>query len=188
MEPKPQVEQAPPPPLKAEEYRFVDEYIGCRDAAKAAVAAGFPARLGMTLYRRKGVHEEIQRRMQNINGEIDKQIAKKRVVNVETLDRALMSVVTIPRKQLLETPSLATPKVNAIELGYRRTGLLIDDNFVPDAGSAAAQEETARIFRPQGATIITHRVVETKEVVTTVPTPRNPEPPTIEADIAWDKF
>ena len=55
-------------------------------------------------------------------------------------------------------------------------------------GSAAAQEETARIFRPQGATIITHRVVETKEVVTTVPTPRNPEPPTIEADIAWDKF
>ena len=194
---EPEVMPAVAPPLSAQEFKFVDAYCQCRDVGKSAIEAGFPSRLGMALYRRKGVHAEIEARMKNITSETDKLVAKKRIVNVETLDRALMAVVAIPRKILLETPSLATPKVNAIELGYRRTGLLIDDNFVPDAGSAAAQDEVPRIYRPAGATIITHRVTEVHEVsqtlreaVRAITTPResNPEPPTIEADAGWDKF
>lgn len=186
---EPELMPADPPPLSAQEYKFVDAYCQCRDVGKSAVEAGFPSRLGMALYRRKGVHAEIEARMKNITSETDKLVAKKRIVNVETLDKALMAVVTIPRKVLLETPSLATPKVNAIELGYRRTGLLIDDNFVPDAGSAAAQDEVPRIYRPAGATIITHRVTEVHEVSTIQEKVRAiTTPPTIEADACWDKF
>lgn len=190
METNPEQPKLPAPTLTAQEFKFVDAYCQYRDAAKAAVEAGFQSKQGNSLYRRPAIHEEITSRLKNIAAETDKLIAKKRVVNVETLDRELMRVVTLPRKSLLETPSLATPKVNAIELGYRRTGLLMDDNFIPDAGSAAATDETARIFRPAGATIITHRVVETREVVTKTeapPPPPKAEPVTIDA-ADWKDF
>jgi len=154
------------PPLSAEEYKFVDAYCACRDVAKAAVEAGFPSKSGAALYRRTSIHEEITRRMANITAEVDKQIVKKRVVNVEELDKHLMQVVTIPRKALMETPSLATPKVNAIEMGYKRVGLLLDNNFVPDAGSGPTKDETPRIYRPAEQTIITHQITETRQVVT----------------------
>ncbi len=193
-EPQPQAQPLLPlPELSGAEYKFIDAYTQCRDAAKAAVEAGFQARSGNTIYRRPHVHAEIVRRMKNQEQETDKLIAKKRVVNVEVLDRHLMQVVTIPRKSLLETPSLATPKVNAIELGYRRIGLLMDDNFVPDAGSIAASDEAPRIFRPLSEqTIITHRITETREVVTAkvadaAPAPP-PAPPTIEGEDPWKNF
>ena len=73
--------------------------------------------------------------------------------------------VRIPRKTLEATPSLATPKVNAIELGYQRVGLLLDGNFVPDASSGPTQQEAPRIYRPAEQTIITHQITETRQVV-----------------------
>lgn len=178
------------PALTAEEYKFVDAYCQCRDVSKAAVEAGFQAKQGQGIYRRAAVHAEIAKRTASITVETDKLIAKKRVVNVEALDKALMEVVGIKKQDLLETPSLATPKVNAIELGYRRTGLLMDDNFIPDAGSAATQAESPRIYRPGGATIITHRITETREVVTETPTPtpRSATPPPVTLDGEWDNF
>ena len=183
--------QIQPPPLSAPEYKFVDSYCQCRDAAKAAVEAGFQARQGNALYRRPAVQAEITARMKNIDGQTDLLLAKKRIVNVEALDKALMAVVTIPRKQFYDTPSLATPKVNAIELGYRRVGLLMDDNFVPDAGGAIPEDGAPRIFRPGGQMIITHRITETKEVMTTQSVTRaeaKPQPPTIEDDDSWKDF
>ena len=154
------------PPLSAEEYKFVDAYCACRDVSKAAVEAGFPSKAGSGLYRRKAVHDEITRRMENITSEVNLQIVKKRLINVEMLDANLKQVITIPRKTLMETPSLATPKVNAIEMGYKRIGLLLDDNFVPDASSGPSKDETPRIYRPAEQTIITHQITETRQVVT----------------------
>ena len=154
------------PPLSAEEYKFVDAYCACRDVAKAAVEAGFPSKAGAGLYRRKAVHEEITRRMENITSEVNLQIVKKRLINVEMLDANLKQVITIPRKTLEATPSLATPKVNAIEMGYKRVGLLLDNNFVPDASSGPTKEEAPRIYRPAEQTIITHQITETRQVVT----------------------
>jgi hypothetical protein len=184
------------PPLTAKEYKFVDAYCSYRDVEKAAVEAGYASKAGVGLYRRKPIHELITERMGNITAEADKQLAKKRVVNVEMLDKSLMEVVRIPRKTLIETPTLATPKVKAIELGYQRVGLLIDGNFVPDASSGPSQQEAPRIYRAQEQTIITHQITETHQVVTQ----RAPddevirervrkitEPPTIDAD-EWKNF
>src|ERR1700732_2988558 len=124
-------------PLSASELRFVEAYISCRDVAKAAVEAGYPSKDGVGLYRRKAINAEITRRSQPIEAEIAKAIVKKRTINVEMLDSNLKQVINIPRKILEATPSLATPKVNAIEMGYKRVGLLLDGNFVPDAASGA---------------------------------------------------
>jgi hypothetical protein len=152
-------------PLQPQVLRFIDAYCACRDVKKAAIEAGFASKEGAGLYRRPAVHEEITRRMGAIDAEVGKIIAKKRVVNVEALDHELMQVVKIPRKVLLDTPSLATPKVNAIEMGYKRIGLLIDDNFVPDASSGPQAEQAPRIYRPAEQTIITHSITETRQVV-----------------------
>jgi hypothetical protein len=152
-------------PLQPQVLRFIDAYCACRDVKRAAIEAGYGSKDGAGLYRRAAVHAEITRRLGNIEGEVDKIIAKKRVVNVEALDHELMQVVKIPRKVLLETPSLATPKVNAIEMGYKRIGLLIDDNFVPDASSGPQAEQAPRIYRPAEQTIITHSITETRQVV-----------------------
>jgi len=161
-----ELEKAPPPIMSAQEYRFVDAYCACRDVKRAAIESGYSEKQGAGIYRRKAVHEEITKRIGAITAETDKLLAKKRVVNVETLDRSLMQVVTIPRKTLIDTPSLATPKVNAIEMGYKRVGLLLDGNFVPDASSGPAPEQAPRIYRPQEQTIITHQITETRQVVT----------------------
>ena len=152
-------------PLQPQVLRFIDAYCACRDVKRAAIEAGYGSKDGPGLYRRAAVHAEITRRLGNIEGEVDKIIAKKRVVNVEALDRELMQVVRIPRKTLEATPSLATPKVNAIELGYQRVGLLLDGNFVPDASSGPTQQEAPRIYRPAEQTIITHQITETRQVV-----------------------
>jgi hypothetical protein len=152
-------------PLQPQVLRFIDAYCACRDVKRAAIEAGYGSKDGPGLYRRAAVHAEITRRLGNIEGEVDKIIAKKRVVNVEALDRELMQVVRIPRKTLEATPSLATPKVNAIELGYQRVGLLLDGNFVPDASSGPTHQEAPRIYRPAEQTIITHQITETRQVV-----------------------
>lgn len=183
-------------PFSAQICKFVDAYIGCQDLDKSAIEAGFQAEMGRVLWRRLPVREEIERRLESIKKETDKIIAKRRVVNVEALDKNLMQVVTIPRKILQETPTLAASKVKAIELGYQRTGLLLDGNFVPDASSGPAKDETPRIYRAQEQSIITHQITETRQVVTSrsVEAPAPPvrphaaEPPTIDADDPWAAF
>ena len=190
-----EVDTSVPIPLEPQLLRFVDAYVACRDVKKAALEAGFAAKDGMALYRRKPVFEEITRRMEPIENAIAVQVVKKRTINVEMLDANLKQVITIPRKTLEATPSLATPKVNAIELGYKRVGLLLDDNFVPDAASGPTKEEAPRIYRPSEQTIITHQITETRQVVTQrngqVSSPQFPQPPvqkptTIDAAIPED--
>lgn len=173
-------------PLEPQLLKFVDAYLSYRDVSKAAVEAGFPSKAGSGLYRRKAIHEEIQRRMSSIDGEVDKIIAKKRMVNVESLDKNLMQIVTIPRKTLIETPQLAASKVKAIELGYQRVGLLLDGNFVPDASSGPEKQETPRIYRSAEQTIITHQITETHQTVvqraTSAPHPPKQTACTIDAE------
>jgi hypothetical protein len=175
-------------PLSAQELRFVDAYISCRDIGKAAIEAGYPSKDGAWLYRRKAVHDEITRRSQPIEAELAKQIVKKRTIHVEMLDSNLKQVITIPRKILEATPSLATPKVNAIEMGYKRVGLLLDGNFVPDASSGPAPQEAPRIYRPAEQIILTHQITETRQVITQRPVQHTS--PTIEAepDDPWKSF
>jgi len=192
-----EVDTSIPIPLQPQLLKFVDAYCACRDVGKAALEAGFTSREGMGLYRRKAVFEEITRRMEPVEKAVTAVLVKKRLINVEMLDANLKQVITIPRKTLEATPSLATPKVNAIEMGYKRVGLLLDNNFVPDASSGPTKEEAPRIYRPAEQTIITHSITETRQVVTQrsgqtyspqVPQAPVQNAPTIEAQVEDDPW
>lgn len=153
-------------PLSALALKFVDAYVHLRDIKEASKEVGILLGEGRKLWADPKVKAEIDRRMESVAKETDKLIAKKRVVNVEQLDQHLMQVVTLPRKSLKESPTLAASKVKAIELGYQRVGLLYDNNFVPDAASAPTAEEAPRIFRATERTILTHQVVTHQQVTT----------------------
>jgi hypothetical protein len=169
-------------PLPAQVLKFVDAYIHLRDIKKAATEAAYTPLQGKALYADPRIRAEIDRRIANVDGEVDKIIAKRRVVNVEALDQHLMQLVKIPRKTLEATPSLGTPKLNAIELGYRRIGLLLgDDNFVPDSSAGPAPDQAPRIFRATETTILTHKIETHQQVIQReIETPS--EPPTIESN------
>jgi hypothetical protein len=186
-----------PLPFSAQISKFIDSYISTQDLEKAAVEARYQPEMGRQLWKRKSVREEIERRMAAIEGEVHKQIAKKRIVTVDALDKNLMQVVRLTKTDIKESPTLAASKVKAIELGYQRTGVLIDGNFIPDAGSEANKpDEAPRIFRAQEQSIITHQITETRQVVTSRSVEASAPPmrqssPTIDADPnsdPWAKF
>lgn len=184
---------SPTEPLGKQLLDFVEAYVNCLDLDRAAVHVGLQPEMGRSLYRRPRVRAEIDRRLEAIESETNRAIAKKRIIDVETLDHNLKRVITISKKELLATPALAAPKVKAIELGYRRVGLLIDDNFVPDEGTVGSRpNETPGIFRTAERHILTHTVTETHEKVVApeAPLPK-PAPRVIDAepiDDAWKNF
>lgn len=178
-------------PLSATFEKFICAYLNTLDLEKASIEAGLQPETGRALYKRPAIRSEIERRKKAIESEVHHQIAKKRIVTVDALDRSLMRVATFSKKELKETPALAAPMRAAIELGYQRTGILVDGNFVPDAGTEVGKpDEAPRIYRSSEQSILTHQI-ETRQIVTTrevtVAAPAKPEPKTIDAD-TWDNF
>jgi hypothetical protein len=185
-------------PFSAQIQKFIDAFVQCQDLDKAAIEASATPEQGRIWWRRLPIKEEIQRRLDNVKSEVDKIVAKRRIVTVDALDTNLMRVVSLTKKDIKESPTLAASKVKAIELGYQRTGILIDGNFIPDAWTEANKaDEAPRIFRAAEQSIITHQITETHQTVTTravagaVPPSRPaPSPPTIDAELddPWAKF
>src|SRR5271165_6144373 len=91
-------------PLPATALKFIDRYTHVRDIKKAAGDCGLTWLQGKALYAEPRVRAEIDRRCGNVDGEVDKIIAKQRIVYVEALDRNLMQLVKIPKKTLESTP------------------------------------------------------------------------------------
>jgi len=180
-------------PLSAKFEKFITAYLNTLDLDKASIEAGFQPETGRSLYKRPAIRSEIERRKKAIEAEVNHQIAKKRVVGVDALDKNLMQVVRLAKKDLVESPALAASKVKAIELGYQRVGLLVDGNFIPDASTEVGKpDEAPRIFRSAEQSILTHQITETRQIVTTKEilsssAPAKPSPPTIDAD-AWADF
>jgi hypothetical protein len=181
----PTIPTDPEAPLPERILRFCDHYVHSRDLKKAAIACGFEPEDGSKLFRFQRVKDEIKRRTALVEGEDAKLIAteraKVRKVNTPALDKALMEMVKIKPKDVLGAPTLAASKVKAVELGYRRLGLLVDDNFIPDVPTGPVQVQSPRIFRPTEQTILTHQETITHEVRTTREVVSVPEPLTIDA-------
>lgn len=183
-------------PICKQYLDWITQYVNCQDAEKAAIAVGLPAEMGKKLYRRAAIRAEIDKRMAAINGTVAAIIAHKRVVTVELLDQNLGQIIKLTKKQILAAPPLAAAKVKALELGYRRVGLLIDGDFIPDNNSQTAKpEEAPRIFRGDGRTILTHEITEThkvtrqQEIPSEIPPPPKPTPPVIEGGKdPWENF
>jgi len=169
--------------LTKDELAIVDAMIHTREIGAAAIQCGLSRYRAVSISRRPHVAEEIERRQKIEGAEVAKIVARKRIVNIEALDKNLMQVVKLPVAALKESPTLAASKVKAIELGFQRIGMLIDGNFVPDESSinvGKGAEDGPRIFRATNTTMLTH-TIETKETRQVVHHSNGPtEPPPID--------
>jgi hypothetical protein len=165
----------PQKPLSKAHEKFVDVMVHDGDKVKASVAAGYNQSGWKRLLENKRILAEIERRKGLVEAEVAKLTAKKRVVNIEALDQALMAVVRVDVKKI---PQLGPSKVRAIELGYERVGILVDGTFIPDSPTTttASPDEAPRIFRATEARILTH-TIETRQEVTRREVSAPPPPP-----------
>lgn len=158
-------------PLTKEELTFAEKYAHNPDLEKAAAAAGLDPRMGVELYQRRKVRAEIKRLSNLVTKEkakvVARAIVKRDIITKNNLDKELRNITKVDLKEI---PQLGPTKLNAIELGYRRIGLLIDDNFVPDkpAEGGPSTGETPRIFRAVQQQILTHQVITQQMTTTTV--------------------
>lgn len=157
--------ELPPYPLGRKQEKFVNAIVHGKDAAPAAIEAGYTKGSHARLLKNPRVRGEIERRKNLILAEEAKIEAKRRSITREKLDTALMEVVEADIK---ETPQVAASKVRAIEIGYEAIGASVEGVFIPEAPTQGAQpsnpQEPPRIFRATEARIITHIIETTQEV------------------------
>jgi len=165
-------------PLTKRQLKFIDAYIHLEDLAKAAVQAGADPSWGKTCWKNTRIRAEIEKRQAVVIQEKAKLKAQKDALNVELLDKELVKTVQTSAKENGHV------KVKAIELGYRRIGLMNpDDSFVPDTpikDVGGEKPETPRIYRALDTTIITH-TIETHQVQQSRELITAPPPKTIDA-------
>lgn len=154
--------------LNAKQLKFIDGFVHLQDPDKAALSAGYKGFWGARLRKMPAIAAEIDRRLLILNTEQAKQTIKKRELAKDLLDDELTAVIKIDIK---ERPTLGPTKLNAIEMGYRRIGMINGGEFVPDPESEVAQsraEEVPRIFIAQETKILTHKIETTQQVTRTV--------------------
>lgn len=171
--------------LNAKQLKFVDEFVHCQNQQAAAKSAGYKEGFGGRLYAMPAIRTEIDRRMVILNTEQAKQTIKKRELCKELLDDELTALIKIDVKDVIEKPALGATKREAIEMGYRRTGLLAGGEFIPDQDTQQPRpDELPRIYRATEASVITHRI-ETVQQVTTRELVSTPAPQ-IESESPYD--
>jgi hypothetical protein len=166
--------------LNFKQLAFVDKWVHLQKDEDAAISAGYKPGWGARLRKIPAIAAEIDRRMLILNTEQAKQTIKKRELNKDFLDKELIKVIAIKSADIVEKPALATPKLNAIEMGYRRIGVLAGGEFIPDQEHQQQRPDDApRIYRATEASVITHRI-ETVQQVTmreTISTAISDQPP-----------
>jgi len=109
-------------PLAKEAQRFITFYLSCRDLKEAACKCGLDPAMGEKLFQVPRVRNAIQRRINLVEMESAKLRAKADLLTVDLLDASLCDEVKSKRNGHI--------RIRAIELGYKRTGLIRDGEFV----------------------------------------------------------
>jgi hypothetical protein len=162
-------------PLTKQQLKFIDSYVHVKDVGLATIAAGYKNKAqGKGLYANKRIREEIDRKLEIVFGEKAKIIAKEQLLTKEILDKELAAVVTV---DVVKIPQLGPTKLNAIEMGYKRVGMIAGGEFLPDIDPDAPKAAApARIFRVQEQAILTHRIETTEHVLTRTVQAEPPDP------------
>jgi len=104
-------------PLCAKFQRFIQHYIDTKDIDKAGLLAGMDSDDARRCYRTKDVRAAIDKQVEIIDREYAIQRAKSRNLTAEKLDAHLV--------QSVEKEN-GIARVRAMELGYKRLGLIRD--------------------------------------------------------------
>lgn len=121
-------------PLPVTIQRFIDWMVRLRDPEKAALNSDLKASWGMKLYREPEIRAKIDRRIGLIERERDSLIAKAQALDISLLDSSLVDTIKTSAKDNGHV------KVKAIELGYKRVGVLVDDNFIMGGGKSSGND------------------------------------------------
>lgn len=171
MTPKKSMEKKEILPLSKAQLVFCEKYAHCQDLAQAAVEAGAAPEMGKEWYQSRKIRTEIKRIQNLVEKEKARIEARRNIVKLEKLDEHLMKLVEADYEK---EPRLAPTKLSAVELGYKRAGILMDGNFIPEQGGGAATNPGARIYRSlETNTLITHEIIthksSTREIVAPAP-------------------
>lgn len=131
--PRPRMKELVPPddmPAAAVVQKFVTMYVNYRDLKQAACLVGLDAKMGAILYKEPKVRAAIDRKILLVDIEDAKVKAQANRLTVDQLDAALFEEVKSKKNGHI--------RVRAIELGYRRTGLIRDGEFyvAPDPNNS----------------------------------------------------
>lgn len=111
------IKRNPPRLLPAKIQYAIEFYLDTRDIGKAALAANMdPAEFAKAMETDQ-VKAEIDRKLDFIDQAAAELRAKARILTADKLDATLVDVLNTKSKNL-------SPKVKALELGYKRHGLL----------------------------------------------------------------
>lgn len=143
-------------PLAAEVQRFITQYVNCRDLKEAACRASLMPEMGERLFKQPRVRLAIQRRINLVEREMAALTAKAQLLTVPLLDASLVEEVKSKKNGHI--------RIRAIELGYKRTGLIRDGEFyvAPDPN---ANRNAPSIYQSRQ---LTARRTVTEEVTETV--------------------
>lgn len=131
-------------PPAASVQRFVTFYVSTRDLKTAACLAQLDPKMGEKLYKEPKVRESIDKKILLVDIEEAKVKAQANLLTVDRLDAALFEEVKSKKNGHI--------RVRAIELGYRRTGLIRDGEFYV-APDASANKNAPSIYRAQQTTL-----------------------------------
>ena len=162
---------------KATIDRFIQFYVTNRDVSKAAKMAHISVTDGNKLMREPAVKKSIEKRIDLIEMEMAKLEAKATMLTVNVLDGALMEEIQNKKSGV---------RLRAIELGFRRTGMIRDGEFfVPQPPSG--ENSGPNIYRALQTTTLRRTVTEelvhqAEAAIAAEPAPLALSPLTIEGE------
>lgn len=156
--------------LNAKRLKFIDKYVHQQDVKMAAKLSGYEPEYGFQLYSNPEIRAEIDRRLLIQHTEEAKLVVKEKILNRDLLDRELIKVVE---------SDVSPTKLNAIEMGYKRIGMINNGEFIPDPDQAAQPKpgEAPRIFRVTQTSILAHKIETTRTDTVSVTQQRAPFAP-----------
>lgn len=169
--PRPRMKELVPPddmPAAAVVQKFVTMFVNYRDLKQAACLVGLDAKMGPVLYKEPKVRAAIDRKILLVDIEDAKVKAQANQLTVDRLDAALFEEVKSKKNGHV--------RVRAIELGYRRRGMIREGEFYvapdPTKGNNAPSMYRAHqtTLRQTVTTEVTHTAAEV------IPPTQQPDP------------
>jgi hypothetical protein len=144
---------------------FIDAYVHRRDVKKAAITAGFAPDMGIRIYRNARVRQEIDRKLALVDEIKAEIVAKEQLLTKDFLDKELHKVCSVDVEKI---PQLGKTKLEALVVGYKNIGAMVNNEFLPMPGDANTPKpsEPPRIFMASEQSILRHKIETTEQVVT----------------------
>lgn len=142
-------------PMAATVQRFIKAYMECMDLKTAASSVGLMPDMGVKLFKNPRIYKAIQHRMNLLEMARIALKAKADSLSIPLLDASLAEEVKSKKNGHV--------RVRAIELGYKRVGLIRDGEFYvqPDQNSGKSAPSIYQSMQLTQRRTVTEEVTQT---------------------------